>query len=192
MNLVAANEHVPEIERTNNVFKERLRACYHRLPYKNLHRALLIAMVEDCAHKTNFFPVKAGLSRYYSPWTLVERKQLDYNLHLSHSSGEYVQAPQETTNTPAPRMLDCIYLSPAYNTQGGHILFDLHTKSLIVRHYVISIPIPPSIIDLVNDMGKADGMTHTEFWTKHKKLIWDSSLIAGVDYEPYNEEEVDE
>ena len=62
LNLAAANEHVPEIGRTNCVFKERLRACYHRLPYKNLHRALLIAMVEDCAYKTNFFPVKAGLS----------------------------------------------------------------------------------------------------------------------------------
>ena len=40
-------------------------------------------------------------------------------------------------------------------------------------------------------MGKADAMTHIEFRTKHKKLIWDSSLIAGVDYEPYNEEEVE-
>ena len=71
-------------------------------------------------------------------------------------------------------------------------MFNLHTKSLIVQHYVISIPIPPSIIDLVNDMGKADGMTHIEFQTEHKKLIWDSSLIAGVDYEPYNEEDVAE
>ena len=62
LNLAAANKHVPEIDRTNRVFKERLRACYHRLPYKNLHRALLIAMVEDCAFKANFFPVKAGLS----------------------------------------------------------------------------------------------------------------------------------
>ena len=103
-----------------------------------------------------------------------------------------MQAPQETTNTPAPRMLDCIYLSPAYNTQGGHILFNLHTKSIIAQHYVISIPIPPSMIDLVNDMGKDDGMTDIEFRTKHKKLIWDSSLIAGVDYEPSNEEQVDE
>ena len=160
LNLAAANELVPEIERTNRMFKECLRACYHSLPYKNRHRALLLAMVEDCAYKTNFFPVKVGLSQYYSPWTLVEQKQLNYNLHLLHSFGEYVQAPQETTNTPVPRMLDCIYLSLAYNTQGGYILFNLHTKSLIVRHYVISIPILPSIIDLVNDMGKADGMTH--------------------------------
>ena len=41
-------------------------------------------------------------------------------------------------------------------------------------------------------MGKADGMTHIEFRTKHKKLIWDSSLIAGVDYEPYNKEDIDD
>ena len=49
LNLSASNEHIPEIRRTICISKEYLRACDHQLPYKNLHHALFIAMVEDCA-----------------------------------------------------------------------------------------------------------------------------------------------
>ena len=62
LNLAAANEHVPEIERTNRTLQGASQGLLSLATYKNLHGALLIAMVEDCAYKTNFFPVKAGLS----------------------------------------------------------------------------------------------------------------------------------
>ena len=112
LNLAAAEEHVPEIECRNRMVKERVRACYHRLPYKHMPLTMLVAMVEDCAYTTNFFPLTAGVSSYYSPLAIVEKMQLDYEKHLKFSFGEYVQAPMSTTNTPKPRMVDCIYLSP--------------------------------------------------------------------------------
>ena len=54
-----------------------------------------------------------------------------------------------------------------------------------------SIPISKAIIDIVNDMGHANGMTNVRFQTPHKKVIWDSSLIAGVDYIPFYQEDRD-
>ena len=193
LNLAAAEEHVPEIERSNRVIKERVRACYHRLPYKQMPMAMLVAMVEDCAYKTNFFPLKSGISSYYSPRTLVEKKMLDYKLHLKHSFGEFVMAPLTTTNTPSPRMAECIYLQPAYNAQGGHVVYNLQTKKVITRHTVTSVPISRAIINLVNALGAEQGVTNILFQTKHKRLIWDSSLIAGVDYtENENDEDDDE
>ena len=192
LNPASAKEHVPEIERSNRVIKERVRACYHRLPFKQMPKAMVIAMVEDCTYKTNFFPLKSGVSPYFSPRVLVERKQLDFELHLQHAFGDYVQAPMDTTNTPAPRMMDCIYLSPTYNAQGGHILYNLHTKAIITRNRVVPTPISNHIIQLVHELGAAEGMTHLTFQTKHKRLIWDSSLIAGVDYTPDAHEEDDD
>ena len=36
MNYANAQEHVPEIERSNRVIKERVRAQYHLLQFKNI------------------------------------------------------------------------------------------------------------------------------------------------------------
>ena len=51
------------------------------------------------------------------------------------------------------------------------------------------VPMPNSVIQLVNELGEADGMKSIYFHTKHHTLIWDSSLIAGVDYELPDEDE---
>jgi len=150
---------------------------------------MVVAMVEDCAYKTNFFPLKGGVSSYYSPRAIVEKKQLNFDHHLQHAYGEYVLAPSTTNNTPKTRMIDCIYLSPSYNEQGGHELYNVHSEAKITRPHVESIPIPNTIIQLVHDLGEADEMTGIQFHTKHKKIIWDSSLTAGVDYDPDTDDE---
>ena len=67
MNFSNPQEHVPEAERNNRVIKERVRATYHRLPYKQLTKTMTITLVMDSAKKLNFFPSKNGISEYYSP-----------------------------------------------------------------------------------------------------------------------------
>ena len=67
MNFANAQEHVPEAERNNRVIKERVRATYHRLPYRHLTRTLVKILVTESAKKLNFFPAKNGVSQYYSP-----------------------------------------------------------------------------------------------------------------------------
>jgi hypothetical protein len=115
MNFTNALDHVPEAERYNRTIKERVRAAYHRLPYKALPRQLIWYLVTMQASQLNLFPAKGGISPYYSPRTILGLPVLGYAKHCAVSFGAYVQANHETnqTNSNAPRTLDAIYLRPA-------------------------------------------------------------------------------
>ena len=62
---------------------------------------------------------------------IITNNALDYNKHCSIPFGTYVQAHNENnpTNSMEARALDCIYLRPVYNQEGGHEILDLTTKS---------------------------------------------------------------
>ena len=151
MNYASAQEHVPEAERNNRVIKERVRAAFHRLPYTAIPKVMIKILAMESTNKLNFFPPKGGVSKYYSPRMILTGDALDYNRHCSIPFGTYVQAHNENnpTNTMAARALDCIYLRPIYNQQGGHELLDLATKRVITRRKVTTIPITPTIIQAV-------------------------------------------
>jgi hypothetical protein len=122
MNFTNAQDHVPEAEQNNRMIKERIRAAYHRLPYKAIPRIMLrhLAMIQ--ANQLNLFPVKGGVSKYYSPHMIMNQTNLDYTKHCVVPFGAYVQANHESikTNSNVTRTLDMIYLRPAQNQQGGH------------------------------------------------------------------------
>jgi hypothetical protein len=64
-----------------------------------------------------------------------------------------------------PRALDCIYLRPLANLQGGHALLHLATGKVITRRRVTVIPMSTSVIKVIEDMAAADGMkTHNKIW----------------------------
>ena len=98
-------------------------------PYKAIPRMMIRYLAMVCTTKLNFFPVKGGVSQYYSPRMIMNQTNLDYNKHCVVPFGTYVQANHETnpTNTNAPRTLDAIYLHPTDNIQGGHELMDLNS-----------------------------------------------------------------
>ena len=104
-------------------------------------------LVLESTRKLNLFPVKGGVSPYYSPHTIMSQQPLDYNKHLQIPFGTYVQALHESnpSNTNLERMLDAIYLRPLQNSQGGHELMDLHTGSVITRRRVTVVPLPNTI-----------------------------------------------
>jgi hypothetical protein len=98
MNLTNAQDHVPEAERNNRTIKERIRAAYYCLPYKAIPRILIryLAMIQ--AHHLNLFPVKGGVSKYYSPRMILNQTNLDYSTkHCVVPCGAYVQANHEST-----------------------------------------------------------------------------------------------
>jgi hypothetical protein len=66
-NFANPNEHAPEIERSIRVIEERFRATYHHLPFYHLPRTMVKLPVSESAKKLKFFPVKGGVSPYYSP-----------------------------------------------------------------------------------------------------------------------------
>merc|ERR1712177_52734 len=67
MNICAANEHIPAIERRIRVFKERHRGIRHGLPYACIPRLMVIELNNYIAHFLNAFPAKGGVSMNLSP-----------------------------------------------------------------------------------------------------------------------------
>ena len=133
MNYSAAQEHVPRAERNNRVIQERVRASFHQMPYEHLPRILIKYMVSEAARKLNYFPAKHGISKHYSPRMIMHQENLNFNRHCKYVLGEYVQAHEDSQkkNNNLPRTLDCLYLRPTGNHQGGHELLHLHTNKVI-------------------------------------------------------------
>ena len=119
---VPQGEHVPEAERNNRTIGERIRAGYHRMPYRMIPRVMLKALALRSCQQLNFFPAKNGVSPYFSPHVIMNKRNIDYNKHCKHAFGEFVQAYQEDTikNNNKPRTVDCIYLYPVLTDGGGH------------------------------------------------------------------------
>jgi hypothetical protein len=184
-NLTSANEHVPEAERNIRVIKERIRATFHSLPFRAIPALFIKELASESTHKLNFFPPANGISPYYSPRDILSRQRLDYKKHCSIPQFSYVQAYEETNpkNSQQARSLDCIYLRPASNIQGGHVVYHLATKSPIRRHKVTIIPITTSVIEAVERQAKADGMTGLVLQSKDGTKFYDSSWTAGVNYQ---------
>ena len=195
VNLTMRNEHVPEAERNHRTLEERIRAVYHNLPYKIIPKIMIDHLVKDCTWKINLFPVKGGVSSYYGPWTLITKKDVDYELHLKIPFGAYVQAYQENnpTNTNAPRTIDGIYLGPEINNvQGGHKVMNLVTGKLIHPMKVYPLPVTNFVINAVEAMAKEQKMTTLKITGRNKHRIYPANWIAGVDYEDQNDEIEDE
>ena len=189
MNYTARDDHVPEAGRNNRVIAERIRATYHKLPYKTMPKIMWRYLAMVVTQQLNYFPVKGGISDYYSPHMILQKKTLDYNKHCQVEFGEYVQACNEPnpTNSQAPRTIDAIYLRPMNNLQGGHELMDLNSGRLITRRKVTPIPVTPSVIELVNTMGKSQKMPILKFTNRHGIPLLPADWIAGVEYTHEND-----
>ena len=83
----------------------------------------------------NMFPAEEGISRHFSPQTILKRENIDYLRYCVYEFGEYVQAfdDNDQTNNNLPRTLDCIYLRPDPLAPNGHKLMDLKTGKCIER-----------------------------------------------------------
>ena len=142
----------------------------------------------------NYFPVKGGVSKYYSPRMILNRKNLDYNKDFVVPFGAYVQGGHETnpTNNNTTRSVDAIYLKPSDNFQGGHQLMDLNSGLLINRYKVEEIPVTPTVIKAVERMAEQQGIKSLKFKNRHGVIIRDADLLAGVDYEDEDDEDDDD
>ena len=186
INYAAAREHVPRAERNNRVIQERIRASYYQLPYETLTKILVKYMTAESARKLNFFPAKHGLSRHYSPRMILHQENIDFDRHCTYVLGEYVQAheDEQIKNNNKSRALDCLYLRPTANHQGGYELLHLQTNRVITRNKVTPLPITPSVLKQVSAIAQMEGMPKgIKIKNRNNNILFDSSLTAGVDYD---------
>ena len=149
LNCCSAQEHVPEIERSIRVIKERFRTMYHRLPFKAIPKVMIKVGAMECVKWLNAFPPRAGVSEFFSPRMIVTGRPLEFEKHCKTAFGSYVQALHETnpTNTTAPRTLGCIYLRCIGHDNSGYELLNLSTRAVIIRRKFTEIPTPQNVIE---------------------------------------------
>ncbi len=177
MNYANAEDHVPEAERNNRTIKERVRALVNGLPFKIMPRAMIRKLAMLCVKQLNMFPAKGGVSPYLSPYTIMTGKAVDYQKELKVPFGTSVQVIKEHKphNTMEPRTIDAICLGPANNKQGGFELMALPSGRVITRARVKEIPMTDLVIERIEELADAQGITPLKDHYTH------ADWIAGVD-----------
>ncbi|KAI2510045.1 Reverse transcriptase (RNA-dependent DNA polymerase) [Fragilaria crotonensis] len=148
LNVVPADSHVGEIERSIRTVKERLRSCAHGLPFKRLPRIMVAHMVSDAMRCLNQFPWPHGISNTMSPNSIVTGTTVpDYN-HMRIEFGTYVQLFEDNTpsNTLKSRSVGAIALSPTGNAQGDYFFMSLATGKKLSRASWTALPMTDAAI----------------------------------------------
>ena len=109
-NFSLPQEDVPDIEHENRVLQERFRVGLYRLPFKILPKLMIRYLALRVTSNRNYFPKKTGISKIFSPHTILEQKKMDFNKEFIHSFGDYVQAIDDRSpkNNNLPRLIDPI------------------------------------------------------------------------------------
>jgi hypothetical protein len=121
LNTTATSKHVPEIERKMRVVKERARAIWSTLPFNAIPNCMIVELVNFVVLWLNAFPPSSGVSKTYSPRTIMTGTTLDYSKHCKIPFGAYVETHEENnpTNNMKERTRAAICLGPTANFQGS-------------------------------------------------------------------------
>ena len=152
LDIVPADCHVSEVERSNRTIKERLRACAHGLPFKRLPKLLVTQMMRHVLQSLNNFPWDNGISDTLSPATIVTGVG-------APKFGAYVQVFEDNnpTNTLRARTFGAIALTPTGNAQGDYFFLSLATGHKISRHNWTEIPMTDTAIARVEALAADEG-----------------------------------
>jgi hypothetical protein len=119
LNETGRNEHVPQVERYIRTVKERARATYNMLPFKQVPTIMVIEMIKSSVFWLNSFPYNNGVSANMSPRTVVTGHVIDYVRHCKYEFGEYVQVHEEHDNSMSSRTVGALAMRPTGNAQGN-------------------------------------------------------------------------
>ena len=122
---MSKDEHVPEVKHLICTTKERCRCSFCNTPFKKLPRGLTIGLLKNVMFYLNAFLHKDVVSQDLSPYTIVQGKVVDYNLHCTVAFGSYAQTRNLTTNDMCMRTTGAIAICPSTNFQGGVKFYSL-------------------------------------------------------------------
>jgi hypothetical protein len=158
LNTTATIEHVPEIERQIRVIKERARAIRSTLPFKRMPNRMIVELINFVVLWLNAFPPSSGISKTYSPRTIMTGTTLDYNKHFKLPFGAYVETHEMNTptNTMKERTRTAICLGPTANFQVSYKFLCLRTGRRITRKQFKELPMPKAVIEAVEELAERD------------------------------------
>ena len=78
-NFSLPQERFPGIEHENRVLHERFFVGLYFLPYKILPKSMIRYLALRVTRNRSYFPKKMGISKIFSPQTILKKNQLDFN-----------------------------------------------------------------------------------------------------------------
>ena len=197
-NIVAADDHVGQVERSIRTIKERVRALVHGLPYRRYPSLLVREIVAHAVRTLNQLPSRKGVSTTMSPRKIVTGlPDPDFN-NMRIKFGHYAQIFEERrrTNTTAPRTIGAIALNPTGNTQGSYYFLSLDTGARVTRQQWTELPITQAVIDRVEELAEQqdqpliDGELVFE-WAPNIPIIDDNDEVPNDNDDLLNNDESD-
>ena len=184
LNAVAADEHVPEIERHIRTIKERARSVVTMLPFERFPARIIIELIHYCVFWLNSFPAEGGISDTMSPRGIIVGSVVDYANHCKIEFGTYVQTHEVHDNTMLPRTTGAIALRPTGNAQGGHYFYSLTTGRRLNRNHWTALPMPADVITRVHQMSRRPlALTAIEFADRAGVPLVDDAEAGRADDE---------
>ena len=160
LNIVAAGEHVGNIERSIRTIKEHTRCTVHRLPYRRYPTEMVCGAVIKADKDINMRIHDDGVSRDLPPGSLIEGKPTPkYEDIIKLNFGDYVHAhvPSTKTNDNEPRTTGAIALYPSGNAQGSWYFMSLDTGKRIHRFQWTVLPLTKAVKDRVEYIAEQQG-----------------------------------
>lgn len=155
INVAAAREHVPLVEREIRSSKDKGRALLNTLPFHKFPRRIIIELVYFIILWRNASPSKSGVSNEYSPREILSGQKVDYGRDCLLDFGAYVEVHDEPSplNGMKSRTRPCIALGPTANLQGTYKFLCLTTGKKLKKRKWTELPMPDSIIQQVDQMA---------------------------------------
>ena len=138
---------------------------------------------ELCCKLLNLLPAKGGVSKYYNPYMIMKKRNLNYNKDFKHLIGDYGMANAPTDNTMKARAIEAIYLQPIESAQAGHECMNLITGKTILSTRFEPLLITKTVIQQVERLATKQGIQSFKITNQEGETLYDSAKTAGVNEE---------
>jgi hypothetical protein len=141
---------------------------------------MVVRMVLHIIKFVNGFPCRGGV-KHYSPGEIMTNRCIHAN-DVVVSFGVYCQMAEnvEPQNSLAPSTRGAILLGYSCNLSGGQMFLALDTGATMIRYQWVVLPMPSSVIDRVNFIGRREPSILT-FTNRHGQYIGDNPQDADLD-----------
>ena len=131
---------------------------FHNLPYRAIPKKISKFLVIQTIATLNYFPARYGISQYYSPQMIINKRVFNYDMHCKHYTGEYVLVhdDRQIKNNINTKTIDCIYLRPSITSRNVHEFYNITTQQVITRRHCTSVPALAHIINTIETQAKAN------------------------------------
>ena len=148
IHICASNDHVPKIERSVRMIKERTRTMCHSILYNRYIRLMTESLACTVVQCLNDFPRVTGVLGNYIPANIIEGKlNPDFNRQKLHFES-YALAYHRINNNMTGRATPVVALCES-NDFDGYYSMSLKTGKRLHARKLTSLPIDQDIIDKV-------------------------------------------